>query len=80
MQVTVKLFATLVRVVPGVRAGEPFGQALAEGGTVADLARSLGLPTGEIRLVFVNGLAKDLDQQLNEGDEVGIFPPIGGGN
>ncbi|MCA1954518.1 MAG: MoaD/ThiS family protein [Anaerolinea sp.] len=32
-----------------------------------------------MKLCYVNGRYQEADYALNEGDEVGIFPPIGGG-
>ena len=80
MRVFVKVFATLVRLVPGARAGVPFERSLPAGASVADLIEHLGLPRGDVRLVFVNGLAKEIDQTLAADDEIGLFPPIGGGS
>ena len=79
MKVRVRLYATLARSLPGLRAGEPVERNLAEGATVDDLVESVGLPPSEVRLVFVNGLSRAVDQTLAPGDEVGLFPPIGGG-
>jgi molybdopterin converting factor small subunit len=39
----------------------------------------LGLPDDVVRVVFVNGRARPRDWALSDGDELGIFPPIGGG-
>jgi molybdopterin converting factor small subunit len=33
----------------------------------------------EIHLVFVNGRVASLDQMLQDGDRLALFPPIGGG-
>ncbi|MHB1134604.1 MAG: MoaD/ThiS family protein [Chloroflexota bacterium] len=79
MRVQVKVFATLVRSVPNTRAGVAFDRHLPEDASVADLIASLGLAAHEVRLVFVNGLAKDTSHILAPDDEVGIFPPVGGG-
>jgi molybdopterin converting factor small subunit len=79
ISVQAKLFATLRRYRPEVGLGEPFAVELPAGATLADLVREIGLPEDEVKLIFVNGLHRDLDQVLNEGDEVGIFPPVGGG-
>ncbi len=88
MQVSVKLFATLVRHVSqttlanhpqGVRAGTPLEVELPADSTLADLVAHLGLPDEEIRMIFVNGRARELDYGLAAGDQVGIFPPVGGG-
>jgi molybdopterin synthase sulfur carrier subunit len=77
--VHVKLFATLRRVRPDLSLGQSFRVALPEGATVADLIDELGLPEEEIKLVFVNATYRELDHILSAGDEIGIFPPVGGG-
>jgi molybdopterin synthase sulfur carrier subunit len=77
--VHVKLFATLRRVCPDLSLGQSFRVALPEGATVADLIDELGLPEEEIKLVFVNATYRELDHILSAGDEIGIFPPVGGG-
>lgn len=80
MEVKVKLFATLCRDRPGVRAGVPFVVSVPEGGTIADLVAQLALPPEQVKVTFVNGLYQPLTYALQPGDEVGIFPPIAGGN
>jgi len=79
MHIQVKLFATLVRCVPGVKSGVPFDVELPEGAFLSDLVKQLNLPENKVKVSFVNGRIQSLDFQLRSGDEVGIFPPIGGG-
>ena len=88
MKVYVKLFATLVQLVPehigelypeGIRAGTPLEIELPQTSTLADLVDYLTLPREKVRVIFVNGRAQPLDYPLVPGDEVGMFPPIGGG-
>lgn len=79
MEIRVKLFATLSRHAPSAQSGRPLVIDLAPGATIEDLIKKLQLPIPEIKVVFVNGRARPLDWPLNQGDEVGIFPPIGGG-
>ena len=79
MIVYVKLFATLRRYRPGLGVGERFPLELPAGATVGDLLRALGLPEQEVKVVFVNALHREPDHPLAEGDEVGVFPPVGGG-
>ncbi len=79
MRIKVKLFATLAECVSGVEAGEPFDVALKQPATLADLIGHLGLPEDQTKLVFVNGRMENTDFLLSDGDEVGVFPPIGGG-
>jgi molybdopterin synthase sulfur carrier subunit len=77
--VHVKLFATLRRYRPGLDLGEAFPVELPEGSTVGDLVQRLGLPGEEVKIVFVNALFRDRAHVLADGDELGIFPPVGGG-
>lgn len=79
MLVSVKLFATLSRFAPGRRASVPFEVQLSEGDTLFKLVERLGIPTEEAKVAFVNGIIHNLDYSLHPGDEIGIFPPIGGG-
>jgi molybdopterin synthase sulfur carrier subunit len=79
MQVRVKLFATLSRFSKGLFPGTPFEVILPEGASLQFLVNSLGLPKEETKVAFVNGLIRNMDYQLQPGDEIGIFPPIAGG-
>lgn len=77
--VHVKLFATLRQYRPGLGIGEAFSVELPDGATVEDLLQVLGLPEEEVKIIFVNALFRDPDHALANGDELGIFPPVGGG-
>lgn len=79
MRVYVKLFATLRRYVKSAVYGVPLEVDLDEGATIADLIHHLNLPAEEVKLAFVNARARPEDWRLEQGDEVGIFPPVGGG-
>jgi molybdopterin converting factor small subunit len=79
MQVRVKVFATLSRYFPDVKPGAPFEVELPGQATLADLVRQLDLPEAEVRMIYVNARAQPLTCVLNSGDEVGIFPAVGGG-
>jgi molybdopterin converting factor small subunit len=79
MKVTVKLYATLSRYGQGQRAGTPFEFALPDEATLQNLIDRLKIPLEETRITFVNGIIQEPDCRLKDGDEVGIFPPIGGG-
>ena len=73
--IDLKLFATLASHLPA-NATE---LAIEDGSTVGQLIDRLGIPLPEAKLIFVNGVRKDLDAVLHSGDRVGIFPPVGGG-
>jgi len=77
--VYVRLYATLRRLWPGLGLGEALPLELGEGATVGQLIRQLELPADEVKIVFVNNLIRDWDHVLESGDELGIFPPVGGG-
>ncbi len=88
MKVYVKLFAFLTRSVSqavlaqypdGIRAGTPLEVELPRGSTLDDLTTYLDLPKEQIKVMFINGRAREPDHPLGPGDEVGIFPPIAGG-
>jgi len=77
-KVKVKLFAGLRGLLPDQGLGEASLIELADGAQVIDLVRRLSLP--EARLIFVNGIAQGSDQHvLSDGDEIGVFPLLGGG-
>jgi molybdopterin synthase sulfur carrier subunit len=79
MFVKVKLFASLARFSPGGLPGTPFEVNISPSTTLQQLVEQLGIPTEETKVVFVNGRICDLDWVLQPDDQVGIFPPIGGG-
>jgi molybdopterin converting factor small subunit len=87
IKVYVKLFAGLVQNVPpgilntesAIRSGTPLPVSLPEGSTLGELVAHLALPADKVRITFVNGRTRKLDHILSDGDEIGIFPPIGGG-
>ena len=73
--VTVRLFGGLDE---RAACGE-VAQVEASVGTVGDLVVGLGLSATAVGLILVNGLHADLSSRLRAGDEVALFPPIGGG-
>ena len=79
MLVNVKLFATLQRYKPDIPAGQIFSIELPEKSKIADLINKLQIRPNEVKVIFVNDRARAEIYRLKDGDEVGIFPPIGGG-
>lgn len=77
--VEVKLFATLRRHFPELEVGEAMSVELPEDATVGQLLKELELPEEQVKVIFVNGTVRKEDYRLSDGDEVGIFPPVGGG-
>lgn len=74
-----KLFAALTQFTPGTQPGIPFEAEIPAGSTISDLMIHLKLPEKEVKLSFVNGRLQPVEFQLKNNDDVGIFPPIGGG-
>ncbi|NJD59712.1 MAG: hypothetical protein C3F13_11965 [Anaerolineales bacterium] len=79
MVITIKLFASLSRFSPGGLPGTPFEVDIPPSTSLRQLADRLRIPAEEMKVAFVNGLICDLDRILQPGDEVGFFPPVGGG-
>jgi molybdopterin synthase sulfur carrier subunit len=76
-QISVRLFAGLE-----LRARErrtAYELAPSDAPTVAAVSLALGLAPGAAGLVLVNGLHATADCELVPGDEVSLFPPLGGG-
>lgn len=77
--VDAKLFATLRRQYPELGIGEAMTVELPEDATIGQLLEELDLPEEEIHVIFVNGIVRKEGHSLSDGDEIGIFPPVGGG-
>jgi sulfur-carrier protein len=79
MIVKVRLFANLRDYVPEAKYGSTIEVDVQSGASLKDLANQLNLPIDLVKLAYVNGIYQEMDYQLNQNDEIGIFPPIGGG-
>ena len=73
--IDLRLFATLQKFTPD----NPEAFTITPGTTVRDVLLKIDVPVEKAKLIFVNGLKKDLDVTLSGGERVGIFPPVGGG-
>ena len=74
MTVTIKLFASFQKGRFAVASRD-----YPDSTTVAAIARDLGIPSGEIGVLLVNGRHVELDHRPVTGDVLAIFPVIGGG-
>jgi sulfur-carrier protein len=79
MAIQLFLAATLRRYVSGYDAGTGHAVEITPGTTVLDLARQLGIPGKEVKLIMVNGIGARWDTVLKGDERVGLFPPVGGG-
>ncbi|WP_320043266.1 MoaD/ThiS family protein [uncultured Desulfobacter sp.] len=75
IEINIDLFTTLYRYYP-----KGSGSLKVEKGTTAGgLIRKLGIPDGAVSLIFINGKRVMPDQELEESDQVGLFPLVAGG-
>lgn len=74
MQINVKLFATL-RIGRFAEATRQYPQ----GTRIADVISQLHIPEREIGMIMLNNRHAEPDQALNDGDNLSIFPLVGGG-
>jgi molybdopterin converting factor small subunit len=74
MTVRLVLQATLRRKFPEV--SDPLVTTAA---TVGQLLDELHLPRSEAAILFVNGLRAALESAIRDGDEIRVFPLLGGG-
>jgi molybdopterin converting factor small subunit len=74
MQITIKLFATL-------RVGRFAGEArdYPPGTRIADIILELGIPERELGMIMLNNRHAEPEQELNDGDNLALFPLVGGG-
>lgn len=74
MQIRIKCFATLSDHTP-----EGGLMQLPAAATVASALSLVGLEEKDVKLIFVNSKSAGLDTVLADGDQLGIFPAVGGG-
>jgi molybdopterin converting factor small subunit len=79
MPLSVKLSTTLRKQVPGYDPEAGLEVSFAPGENAGGLIRRLGLDPGRIKIIMINGRSAALEQELKDGDRVGLFPPVGGG-
>jgi len=79
MKVEVRLFANLAKLLPPGSQKKRATVTVKKGTTVIDLLDKLKIPMRVTNIVMVNGVNKDKETELEEGDVVSVFPPIAGG-
>lgn len=74
MEITVRLYLTF-------RTGRFRSEArqYPVGVTAASVARQLAIDDAEIGMVLINNRQAELEQPLNPGDTISLFPVVGGG-
>ena len=79
MKITVKLYASLSKLMPDGGSLDGVDVDVREGIKVNDLLKELKVPNDEIKIIFLNGVHARGDEMLKEGDRVAVFPPVAGG-
>jgi sulfur carrier protein ThiS len=79
MPVLIKLNSSLRRFVSGYDAFTGLRLRYRPGLTVAWVFQELGIAPDEVKIIMVNGVKSGSERVLAEGDQVGLFPAVGGG-
>jgi sulfur carrier protein ThiS len=79
MKIEVKLFSYLCNRLGKEKNRYFFKMEIEKGATCADLLKSLNISSDPSILILVNGLNKEKNYLLQEGDDVSILPIIEGG-
>ena len=80
IQVNAKLFASLRNKVPEHKDWtQPIPVSFDGVATIGDLLTHFDVAFPQAIVAVVNGTRRKMDWLLEDGDEVGLFPPVGGG-
>jgi molybdopterin synthase sulfur carrier subunit len=82
MQVTFKLFATLMPYLPDGAMKNAVQLSIEPDTTIYQLLDRYRVPRDQVHLVLLNGkfqAEQDRDNVLSEGDTLAIWPPVAGG-
>ena len=79
INVKVRAYASLREHLPGIALGESAEVMMPPEATIGILLDKLGIPRAEVKLCYVSGLYREQEYVLREGDEVALFPAVGGG-
>lgn len=79
MRIQLNLYASLVEYLPDKARDNPNVLELSAGTTIKQLIEQLHIPPDSPRIIFLNGVHSPLEALLNDGDRLGMFPPLAGG-
>lgn len=79
MEIEVRLFATLRKFLPAGSGAYSTRVSVEEGEQVRDVLTRLGLPMDRPVVLVRNGIQCAPDAQVQDGDVLSVFPPLGGG-
>jgi len=75
-EVQVKPYAALRKYVGGAMS---IDVQIEPGQTIEQMLDGLGIPPNQTRIIFVDSRAAALSDKLEGGEQIGVFPAIGGG-
>lgn len=79
MKVEVRVFSGLESYIPGTTFGQVIPVNIIEGFTGRELLKKLNIPEDKVFTFLVNGVHKNFEVTLDDGDRVSLFPAVGGG-
>jgi len=79
MKNNLNLYASLAEYLPDKARGNPNVLELPAGTTIKQLIEQLQIPLDTPRIIFLNGVHAPLEALINDGDRLGMFPPLAGG-
>ena len=79
IEIELRVFGELRNYIEGMEIGGFQTLRCDDGSDVRDILRRLGIPETEAKIILVNGRAKEIDDKLNGGDRLAIFPAVAGG-
>ena len=79
MTVQLNLYASLSRYLPEGTNGKSCIMDLEEGATIKEILDQLRVPMDTVKIIFLNGIHATGDAVLEDGDKLGVFPPVAGG-
>jgi molybdopterin synthase sulfur carrier subunit len=79
MKIELELYASLTPYMPKKTDENPHLVEINESITIGEFLENLKIPTGAVRIIFLNGVHARGDEILKEGDRLAVFPPLAGG-
>ena len=79
MKVQISLYASLSRFLPAAASGKTCVLEIEPGSSAGDVLNHLGIPRDTVKIVFLNGVHAKPAAVLQDGDRMGVFPPVAGG-
>jgi molybdopterin synthase sulfur carrier subunit len=79
MEVEVRVFATLRRYLPELGIGEPKHLQVPAGTSLDQIREMLGLPAEEVKVIMVNHLQAQPQDEAKNGDRITFIPAVAGG-